>query len=112
MAAENDHEIEEEQAPAKGAAGEQARSLAALDGAADVSLDSTKASKALSGIAADGSANEVLRKQQEQQLAAVKVSKEDIQVIVAELELSTKEADLALRKNGGNLESALRSLVA
>mmetsp|Transcript_34713 Transcript_34713/g.87261 ORF Transcript_34713/g.87261 Transcript_34713/m.87261 type:complete len:95 (-) Transcript_34713:203-487(-) len=64
MAAENDHEIEEEQAPAKGAAGEQARSLAALDGAADVSLDSTKASKALSGIAADGSANEVLRKQQ------------------------------------------------
>jgi NACalpha-BTF3-like transcription factor len=39
------------------------------------------------------------------------VSKEDVEVIVRELELSSKHADRVLRENGGNLQKALQALV-
>lgn len=47
----------------------------------------------------------------DKQLAAVKVSKEDVDIIAAEFELDTKTADRRLREHSGNLVEALQSFL-
>lgn len=47
----------------------------------------------------------------DKQLAAVKVSKEDVDIIAAEFELDTKMADRRLREHSGNLVEALQSFL-
>ena len=47
----------------------------------------------------------------DKQLAAVKVSKEDVAIIAAEFELDTKTADRRLREHSGSLVEALQSFL-
>lgn len=47
----------------------------------------------------------------DKQLAAVKVSKEDIDILAAEFELDVKTADRRLREHSGNLVEALQSFL-
>lgn len=47
----------------------------------------------------------------EKELAAVKVSKEDVELIVSEFGLTNNKADRVLRENGGDVEKALVALV-
>jgi NACalpha-BTF3-like transcription factor len=44
-------------------------------------------------------------------LAAVKVNKEDIEVIIAEVEVDAKLAERRLREHNGNLKEALQSFL-
>ena len=46
------------------------------------------------------------------ELEAVNVSKDDIEYLSRELKISTKEATLKLRENGGNLRKTIEVLVA
>lgn len=47
----------------------------------------------------------------EKELAAVKVSKEDVQVIVTEFEIDDRKAERRLRECGGDLGAALKSFL-
>ena len=49
--------------------------------------------------------------QREKELAAVKINKEDVDVIANEFEMDKKAAERRLRENGGDLEKALQSLL-
>lgn len=48
----------------------------------------------------------------EKALAAVKVSKEDVELVAQEMELTTQQADRKLREAGGNVVECLNALVA
>ena len=47
----------------------------------------------------------------DKELAAVKVSKEDIQVIANEMGFTLQESEVRLRENGGDLEKTLRCIL-
>jgi len=47
----------------------------------------------------------------DKKLAAIKVNKEDVDIIAAEFELDTKTADRRLREHSGNLVEALQSFL-
>ncbi|KAI9355403.1 hypothetical protein DFJ73DRAFT_825527 [Zopfochytrium polystomum] len=48
----------------------------------------------------------------DKELAKISVSTEDVQVLMAEFDLSKATAERALKENGGGLEATLRKLVA
>ena len=87
-------------------ADEEAKQLDSVtDRVQETELDESRSNKALSALnAKSGSAAS----------ASISVKKEDIDVIVAELEVTEDEAAAALRQvaaEGGNLTDALRMLV-
>ncbi len=47
----------------------------------------------------------------DKKLAAIKVNKEDVDIIAAEFELDTKTADRRLREHSGDLVEALQSFL-
>ena len=47
----------------------------------------------------------------ERELAAVKVSKDDVATLVAEFDLENKAADRLLREQGGSLEATIKHLL-
>ena len=89
------------------AADEEAKQLDSVtDRVQETELDESRSNKALSALnsAKSGSAAS----------ASISVKKEDVDVIVAELEVTEDEAAAALRRvaaEGGNLTDALRMLV-
>lgn len=62
-------------------------------------------------LAAAQQADKEAARAREAQLAAVKVSKEDVDVIVAETEVDRKVADRRLREHNGDLKAALQSFL-
>ena len=86
--------------------------MAAMEGggAEEAELDSSKVADALSGLKLTGD-DEAARQAKEKALAAVTVNKADVDLIVAELELTPEEADRALRESGGDVTKTLRALV-
>jgi|LauGreSBDMM110SN_4_FD.fasta_scaffold716691_1 NACalpha-BTF3-like transcription factor len=65
----------------------------------------------MADLAASQRASKEAELLREKDLAAVKISKEDIDVIAAEFEIDKKLAERKLREAGGNLQSALSSLL-
>jgi len=72
-------------------------------------LDSSKIGKAMTMI---GETNKNEKSQREKDLENVKVQKEDIDIIVNELEISRTQAERALRENNGDLKATLKHLIS
>lgn len=65
----------------------------------------------MAALASSQKASKEAQMQREKELAAVKVNKEDIDVIASEFEMDKKAAERRLRENGGDLEKALHALL-
>ncbi|KAL3157748.1 hypothetical protein ABBQ32_012172 [Trebouxia sp. C0010 RCD-2024] len=74
-------------------------------------MDANKVSTAMAGLIASQKADREAQRLRDKQLAAVKVNKEDVNIIAAEFELDTKTADRRLREHSGNLVEALQSFL-
>lgn len=92
-----------------------AEQAAALDKVTDMveekELDTSKTQKAMQALAASRQADLEAQRQRERELAAVKVSKEDIDLIAEEYEIDRKKAELRLRECKGDLKAALHSFL-
>lgn len=62
-------------------------------------------------LAASQKASKEAQQKREKELAAVKVTKEDIDVIALEFEMDKKAAERRLRECNGDLHAALKSLL-
>jgi NACalpha-BTF3-like transcription factor len=74
--------------------------------------DEAKGKAALAELQAVESSQRAEKQQREKELAAVKVNKDDIEVLVKELDMDKKKAERALRENGGDLAKTIASLVS
>jgi len=72
-------------------------------------LDENKVHQAMVAIAEADKANREAQRQREKELAAVKINMADVDVIVEEFGVDKKAAEIRLRENKGELESALKS---
>ncbi|KXZ55289.1 hypothetical protein GPECTOR_3g425 [Gonium pectorale] len=72
-------------------------------------MDESKVAKAMQQLFAAQKASKDAERQRERELAAVKVSKEDVDVLAAETETDKKAAERALREAGGDLRKALET---
>mmetsp|Transcript_9290 Transcript_9290/g.27814 ORF Transcript_9290/g.27814 Transcript_9290/m.27814 type:complete len:99 (-) Transcript_9290:566-862(-) len=77
----------------------------------ETGVDGSKAMGALGALGETVDAKAEAERQREAALAAVKVSKEDVDLIVSELEVARDVADRELRVQGGDVVAALRALV-
>lgn len=77
----------------------------------DKGVDGARASEALSALTTKDDAAAEAEKERERALAAVKVSKEDVDLVVQELDVDRAVADRELRVHGGDVVKALRALV-
>ena len=78
----------------------------------DAGVDKEKAQKAISGITDDKERKELEAKRlRERALAKVKVSKDKVELIMEEMELSRPVAERALKIHKDDVEAALRALV-
>eukprot|EP00939_MAST-03C_sp_MAST-3C-sp1_P002227 g2227.t1 len=77
----------------------------------DKALDSSKTSKAMEAFQKVNAKDLEKSRQREKELAAVKVSKEDIELVVSEFGLTGEKAERILRECGGDVEKALVALV-
>eukprot|EP01113_Clastostelium_recurvatum_P020657 TRINITY_DN2444_c0_g1_i1.p1 TRINITY_DN2444_c0_g1~~TRINITY_DN2444_c0_g1_i1.p1 ORF type:complete len:118 (+),score=26.31 TRINITY_DN2444_c0_g1_i1:407-760(+) len=75
-------------------------------------VDVSKLSKAMEQMQVVSSSEAEAKAARQRALAAVKVKPEDVEAIVREFEITSEQADLALRENDGNLVTALRALIA
>ena len=64
--------------------------------------------QAMADLAASQKASKEAQLLREKELAAVKISKEDVEVIALELELDKKASERRLRECGGSLHEALK----
>ena len=74
-------------------------------------VDGARASEALSALATADDAAAQANLERERALAAVKVDKADVDLVVQELEVDRAVADRELRVQGGDVVKALRALV-
>ena len=74
-------------------------------------MDSSKTDAAMATLGQSNASAHKLKKKREKELAAVKISKEDLIVIVNEFGISEGKAEQILREQGGNLEKSLTYLV-
>jgi NACalpha-BTF3-like transcription factor len=106
----------EEQAPTEDTRSSiQKKEQAALGslntGAGEAVIDASQAKAALQSLSTQ---SKQLTKEEEERrkaLASVKVSAEDVELIVSEFEVSKAVADRVLRENGGDVVVALRAFV-
>ena len=77
----------------------------------DKGVDGARASEALFALTTKDDAAAEAEKERERALAAVKVSKEDVDLVVQELDVDRAVADRELRVHGGDVVKALRALV-
>ena len=79
--------------------------------AADVVTPGARA-EALRSLLEEGKAEKEAEAARLRELAKVKIDAADVAVIVSEMEVEKKAAELRLREHGGDLAAALRSYVA
>ena len=65
--------------------------------------------QAMANLASSQAADKEAKRQRERELAAVKINKEDVDVIALELEMDKKVAERKLRENGGSLLDTLKA---
>lgn len=91
---------------------EQAKALDLVtDNVPEKELDQNKVKQAMAALAAAQKADKEAQIKREKELAAVKVTQADIDVIAAEAEVDKKLAERRLREHNGNLLEALRSFL-
>ena len=76
----------------------------------DKGVDGARASEALSALATADDAAAQANLERERALAAVKIDKADVDLVVQELEVDRAVADRELRVQGGDVVKALRAL--
>mmetsp|Transcript_3719 Transcript_3719/g.10196 ORF Transcript_3719/g.10196 Transcript_3719/m.10196 type:complete len:117 (-) Transcript_3719:34-384(-) len=110
--AEPEEEVGEKEEIAKGARGEQARGMQALEGGDNESdMDVASVKKAMSMIQKDSGEAKALEAARKARLAKVEVNKEDVQVILSQFDdLTTERADEVLREHDGDLRRTLLAL--
>ncbi|GIL65837.1 hypothetical protein Vafri_19484 [Volvox africanus] len=108
---ENEQEQEQEELASKDRQGrEQAAALKSMadKGPEERQMDESKVAQAMQSLFAAQKASKDAERQRERELAAIKVSKEDVDLLAAELELRDKKAaERVLRLAGGDLRRAL-----
>lgn len=72
-------------------------------------LDANKVQQAMAALAATKQADRAAQLKRERELASVKISKEDVEVLAEQAEVDAKQAERRLRESGGDLAAALRS---
>ncbi|GLE00225.1 hypothetical protein PINS_up008952 [Pythium insidiosum] len=94
----------------------KAEQSSALDKLTDVveekQMDENKMKEAFLALRKQEEADKEAERKREKQLAAVKVKKEDVELIARELEMSTQQADRKLREHNGDVLACLKALVA
>eukprot|EP01103_Thecamoeba_quadrilineata_P001894 TRINITY_DN11759_c0_g1_i1.p1 TRINITY_DN11759_c0_g1~~TRINITY_DN11759_c0_g1_i1.p1 ORF type:complete len:119 (+),score=43.10 TRINITY_DN11759_c0_g1_i1:31-357(+) len=76
-------------------------------------LDTEKVQKAMSFVmSTEKQENLEEQKQRAQELAAVKINEEDVELIVNELDVPRPSAELTLREHKGDVIAALRAIIA
>ena len=75
-------------------------------------VDSSQIKAAMAKLAETEAAAQEARRAHEKQLAAVKISAADVELIAVEYELDKKKAERALREAGGDVKKALTALLA
>ncbi|MEW5302781.1 MAG: hypothetical protein WDW38_004105 [Sanguina aurantia] len=74
-------------------------------------MDEQKVQQAMQTLQATQKATKEAEKLREKELAGVKCSREDVDVIVLECEVDKKAAERRLREHNGNLTAALQSFL-
>eukprot|EP00882_Tetradesmus_deserticola_P010541 GHRQ01011134.1.p3 GENE.GHRQ01011134.1~~GHRQ01011134.1.p3 ORF type:complete len:111 (+),score=41.37 GHRQ01011134.1:316-648(+) len=91
---------------------EQAKALDSVtDNVPEKELDQNKVKQAMAALAAAQKADKEAQIKREKELAAVKVTQADIDVIATEAEVDKKLAERRLREHNGSLLEALRSFL-
>ncbi|GFR39661.1 hypothetical protein Agub_g132 [Astrephomene gubernaculifera] len=107
----DENEQEQEELASKDRQGrEQAAALKSMTdkGPEERQMDESKVAQAMQTLLAAQRASKDAERQRERELAAVKVSRPDIELLAAELEIrDLKAAERALRLAGGDLRRAL-----
>lgn len=75
------------------------------------SLDENKAKNAMASFSSSQQAGKEAAKQRERELAAVKVAKEDVELVAHEFEVDKKLAERRLKENAGSLSATLSSFI-
>ncbi|KAJ0409430.1 hypothetical protein P43SY_002320 [Pythium insidiosum] len=75
-------------------------------------MDENKMKEAFLALRKQEEADKEAERKREKQLAAVKVKKEDVELIARELEMTTQQADRKLREHNGDVLGCLKALVA
>lgn len=81
------------------------------DNVEDKQMDQSKVQSAMATLAESQKADKDAQRQRERELAALKISKGDIDAIASEFELDAKTAERRLREHRGNLRQALEALL-
>ncbi|KAE8997623.1 hypothetical protein PR003_g19455 [Phytophthora rubi] len=75
-------------------------------------MDENKMKAAFQALLKQEEADKEAERLLEKKLAAVKVNKEDVALVAAEMELSTQQADRKLREADGDVVKCLQTLIA
>lgn len=75
-------------------------------------VDRSRVQAAMLKLATSQAAAAEAQRLREKELAAVKVAKEDVELLVAQFDLDKKRAERCLREAKGDVRAALRSLLA
>mmetsp|Transcript_9697 Transcript_9697/g.16835 ORF Transcript_9697/g.16835 Transcript_9697/m.16835 type:complete len:112 (-) Transcript_9697:398-733(-) len=82
------------------------------DYAEEKELDTAKVSKAMSELQKAHQAEQEAQAAKERELAAVVISKDDVELLERELEITKLEAERLLREHKGNAVSAIRAFIS
>uniref|UniRef100_A0A061RYT3 Nascent polypeptide-associated complex subunit alpha-like UBA domain-containing protein n=1 Tax=Tetraselmis sp. GSL018 TaxID=582737 RepID=A0A061RYT3_9CHLO len=103
---------EEQPEKKRGVAAEESKALDAITDLHDErEINQSKVHSAMKDIADAQKADKQAQLRREKELAAVKIEKEDLEVIVKEFEIDSKTAERRLRECGGDLAASLNSLL-
>ncbi|KAG9290511.1 hypothetical protein G9A89_002486 [Geosiphon pyriformis] len=110
---EEEQQLEEQQ---KGFKGKAKKDMQDVEGyhaekASGERIDESRLNKALSYVKEENQKQKELKLQRMQELEKVKVSKEDIELIMNEMEVEKSVADRYLRENQGDLVAALNAMI-
>jgi len=73
--------------------------------------DTKRIQQAMAALAAQQHAARELQRQKDRELAAVKISPEDVDLIATEFEMDKKLAERSLREGKGDVRAAIESLL-
>ena len=79
-------------------------------GEKETKLDEAQLKEIVSTIGQSTATEVAAKAEREKELAAVKISKADVKLIIEEIEVDEDAAELALREAGGDVVAALRTL--
>nr|XP_039252093.1 huntingtin-interacting protein K-like [Styela clava] len=81
------------------------------DFAEEKEISGTDLTSLLANLGTERQKKKILQLEREKELAKVPIKKEDVELIINELEVTKQNAERTLRENGGNLVAALTALV-